>query len=146
MWLFYCQTGGYTTLFFFSFWLRSLCTTVSKSTHVSISNSISFFLIIVVAKLCLTPCDSWTYHSSFLCNIALYSIGPCFYHQSHPQLGIEHWWLMVEFSHATREARVRFLANGNCNRECKNWERYHPCSQRICWQVKVKFTLCFNPR
>ena len=22
------------------------------------------------------------------CNIALYSIGPCFYHQSHPQLGI----------------------------------------------------------
>ena len=25
---------------------------------------------------------------SFLCNIALYSIGPCFYHQSHPQLGI----------------------------------------------------------
>ena len=26
--------------------------------------------------------------SRFLCNIALYSIGPCFYHQSHPQLGI----------------------------------------------------------
>ena len=24
----------------------------------------------------------------FLYNIALYSIGPCFYHQSHPQLGI----------------------------------------------------------
>ena len=24
----------------------------------------------------------------FLCNIALYSIGPCFYHQSHPQLGV----------------------------------------------------------
>ena len=23
-----------------------------------------------------------------LCNIALYSIGPCFYHQSHPHLGI----------------------------------------------------------
>ena len=23
-----------------------------------------------------------------LCNIVLYSIGPCFYHQSHPQLGI----------------------------------------------------------
>ena len=23
-----------------------------------------------------------------LCNIALYSIGPCFYHQSHPQLGV----------------------------------------------------------
>ena len=27
-------------------------------------------------------------NSRFLCNIALYSIGPCFYHQSHPQLGI----------------------------------------------------------
>ena len=26
--------------------------------------------------------------SRFLCNIALYSIGPWFYHQSHPQLGI----------------------------------------------------------
>ena len=26
--------------------------------------------------------------SKFLCNSALYSIGPCFYHQSHPQLGI----------------------------------------------------------
>ena len=32
--------------------------------------------------------DSWTWHSRFLCNIALYSIGSCFYHQSHPQLGI----------------------------------------------------------
>ena len=32
--------------------------------------------------------DSWTWHSRFLCNIALYSIGPCFCHQSHPQLGI----------------------------------------------------------
>ena len=31
--------------------------------------------------------DSWTWHSSFLCNIALYSIRPCFHHQSHPQLG-----------------------------------------------------------
>src|SRR5574340_634592 len=30
----------------------------------------------------------WTQHSRFLCNIALYSIGPCFYHQSHAQLGI----------------------------------------------------------
>ena len=28
----------------------------------------------------------WT--SRFLCNIALYSIGPCFHHQSHPQLGV----------------------------------------------------------
>ena len=32
--------------------------------------------------------DSSTYHSRFLCNIALYNIGPCFYHQPHPQLGI----------------------------------------------------------
>ena len=32
--------------------------------------------------------DSWTWHSRFLCNIALYSIGPCFYHQSHPHLGV----------------------------------------------------------
>ena len=32
--------------------------------------------------------DSWIWHSRFLCHIALYSIGPCFYHQSHPQLGI----------------------------------------------------------
>ena len=32
--------------------------------------------------------DSWTWHSRFLCNIALYRIGPCFYHQSHPQLDI----------------------------------------------------------
>ena len=31
--------------------------------------------------------DSWTQHSRFLCNIALYSFGPCFYHQPHPQLG-----------------------------------------------------------
>ena len=32
--------------------------------------------------------DSWTWYSRFLCNIALYSIRPCFYHQSHPQQGI----------------------------------------------------------
>ena len=36
-------------------------------------------------SICL---DSWTWHSRFLCNIALYIIGPCFYHQSHPQLGV----------------------------------------------------------
>ena len=29
----------------------------------------------------------------FLCNIALYSIGSCFYHQTHPQLGIIYLWL-----------------------------------------------------
>ena len=44
-----------------------------------------------VAISCLTtsnlPC-SWTWHSKFLCNTAFYSIGPCFYYQSHPQLGI----------------------------------------------------------
>ena len=38
----------------------------------------------IAIAICL---DSWTKHSRFLCNIALYSIGPCFYHQSHPQLG-----------------------------------------------------------
>ena len=32
--------------------------------------------------------DSWTWHSRFLCSIALYSIRSCFYHQSYPQLGI----------------------------------------------------------
>ena len=32
--------------------------------------------------------DSWTYHSRFLCNIALYNMEPWFYHQSHPQLGV----------------------------------------------------------
>ena len=31
---------------------------------------------------------SWALHSRFLCNIALYSIRPCVYHQSHPKLGI----------------------------------------------------------
>jgi len=32
--------------------------------------------------------DSWTWHSRFLCSIALYSIRPYLYHQSHPQLCI----------------------------------------------------------
>ena len=32
--------------------------------------------------------DSWTWHSRFLCNIALYSIRPCFYPQSHPWLDV----------------------------------------------------------
>ena len=44
-----------------------------------------------LATSCLTTSnllDSWTWHSRFLCNIAVYSIRPCFYHQSHPQLGI----------------------------------------------------------
>ena len=37
--------------------------------------------------------DSWTWHSRFLCNIALYSIRPWFYHQSHPELGVVFLWL-----------------------------------------------------
>ena len=43
-----------------------------------------------LAISCLTTSNlpSWTWHSRFLCNIAFYSIGPCFYHLSHPQLGI----------------------------------------------------------
>ena len=32
--------------------------------------------------------DSWTSHSKFLCNNALYSIRSCYHHQSHPQLGV----------------------------------------------------------
>ena len=39
--------------------------------------------------------DSWTSHSKFLCNIALYSIGPCYHHQSHPQLGTVFAWLRL---------------------------------------------------
>ena len=57
------------------------------------SISVPWFLVVDIHSchlvwplpICL---DSWTWHSRFLCNIALYSIGPCFYHQSHPQLGI----------------------------------------------------------
>ena len=47
-------------------------------------------LMFTLAISCLTTSNLpwfWTYHSRFLCNIALYSIGPCFHHQSHPQLG-----------------------------------------------------------
>ena len=32
--------------------------------------------------------DSWTWHSRFLCHIALYSIRHCFHPQSHPHLGV----------------------------------------------------------
>ena len=39
--------------------------------------------------------DSWTSHSRFLCNIALYSIGLYFCHQSHPQEGVVFLWLHV---------------------------------------------------
>ena len=44
-------------------------------------------LTFTLAISCLTTSNlPWfrTWHSRFLCNIALYSIGPCFYHQSHP--------------------------------------------------------------
>ena len=43
-----------------------------------------------ILSFCL---DSWTWHSRFLCNIALYSIRPCFY-QSHP-----HWVLFLLWLH-----------------------------------------------
>ena len=39
-----------------------------------------------LAISCLTTSNSHSYHSRFLCSIALYSIRPCFYHRSHPQL------------------------------------------------------------
>ena len=44
-----------------------------------------------LAISCLTTSSlhwSWTWRSRFPCNIVLYSIRLCFYHQSHPQLGI----------------------------------------------------------
>ena len=44
--------------------------------------------------------DSWTWHSRFLCNIAVYSIGPCIYHQSHPQLGVV--FALVPSLHSSR--------------------------------------------
>ena len=63
-----------------------------KFTHSSpFSSLIPRTLTFTLATSCLTTpicLDSWTWHSRFLCNIALYSIRPCFYHQSHPQLGI----------------------------------------------------------
>ena len=36
-------------------------------------------------SICL---DSWTWHSRFLCNIVLYSIGLYLHHQTHPQLSV----------------------------------------------------------
>ena len=33
----------------------------------------------------------WFMDLTFLCNIALYSIGPCFHHQSHPQPCLMQW-------------------------------------------------------
>ena len=45
----------------------------------------SFPNIIWPLPICL---DSWTWHSRFLCNIALYSVGLYFHHLSHPQVGV----------------------------------------------------------
>ena len=45
-------------------------------------------LVFTLAIACLICLDSWTSHYRFLCNIAHYSIGSCFHHQSHPQLGV----------------------------------------------------------
>ena len=55
----------------------------SISLHSSLKKA--FLSLLWPLPICL---DSWTWHSRFLCCIALYSIGPCFYHQSHPQMGI----------------------------------------------------------
>ena len=41
--------------------------------------------------------DSWTVHSRFLYNIALYNIGLYFPHQSHPQLGVVLLWFCLFF-------------------------------------------------
>ena len=53
-----------------------------------------------LAISCLTTSNlPWfTWHSRFLCNIALYSIGPCLYHQSHPQLCI--FFALAPFLHS----------------------------------------------
>ena len=48
-------------------------------------------LIFPLAISCLTTSNLPLFmdlHSRFLCNIVLYSIGPYFYNQSHPQLGV----------------------------------------------------------
>ena len=47
--------------------------------------------LFTLAITCLTTSnlpDSWTYHSRFLCNIALYSTRLYFHHQSHPRLDV----------------------------------------------------------
>ena len=52
--------------------------------------------VFTLAISCLTTCNLpwfWTWHSRFLCNIALYSIGPCFCHQLHWQVGVVLLWL-----------------------------------------------------
>ena len=39
-------------------------------------------------QYCIGTWDVRSMNSRFIYNIALYNIGPCFYHQSHPQLGV----------------------------------------------------------
>ena len=59
-------------------------------------------LIFTLAISCLTTSNlPWFMDLTFrsLCNIVLYSIGPCFYHQSHPQLGIIPSFFLELFLH-----------------------------------------------
>ena len=42
-----------------------------------------------------TCLDSWTWHSRFLCNIAFYSIRPCFYHLASITSHIHNWALFL---------------------------------------------------
>ena len=58
---------------------------------VHFSSQIPRMSMFTLAISCLTTFNlpwSWTWHSRFLCSIALYIIWPCFYYQSHPQLGV----------------------------------------------------------
>ena len=47
-----------------------------------------FFLIFYCNTIDLQCCIHFRCMAKWVSNIALYSIGPCFYQQSHPQLGI----------------------------------------------------------
>ena len=49
-------------------------------------------LMFTLGISCLTTSNlPWFTDLTFLCNIALYSIGPCFHHQSHPQPCLMQW-------------------------------------------------------
>ena len=55
-------------------------------------------LTFTLAISCLTTSSLPSFvdlHSRFLCNNALYSIRPCFYHQSHPQMGVVVFWFLL---------------------------------------------------
>ena len=60
---------GQYTIFVFSFcWFTSLCTTVSRSIHVSENDTISFFFQCSSAtQLCPTLCDPGLQHARFPC-------------------------------------------------------------------------------